>query len=187
MEGPHILLRALGTWVVAGGCALSAFSEPLRFVEQRVEIPERGTVTGYLVSINTNHFSFLPPPLWRTSHKPGGSAVAIISPDLATSIAIEFIARKPDEPPPKVATLFKERFAGAVSGDGFEFHTGLGASLAHDFHRKAAGGVRLTSRVVYVFTPASVIEFALTAPATKFEEHTIFFANVVSSFRAAGQ
>jgi hypothetical protein len=187
MEGPKILLRALGTWVLVWGCALSAFSEPLKFIERQVEIPERGTVTGYLVSVDTNHFSFLPPPLWRASHKPGANSIAIISPDLASSIAIEFIARKPDDTAPKATTLLNERFIGSVSGEGFEFQTGLGASMAHDLHRRAAGGVRLTSRVVYVVTPASIIEFALTAPAAKFEEHTIFFAHVVSSFRTAGQ
>jgi hypothetical protein len=186
MEASKTISRALGTWVIAAGCTLSAFSGPLKLIEQKINIPERGAVTGYLVSVETNHFSFLPPPLWRTSHKPGANSIAIMSPDLTSSISIEFIERIIDEPAPKPVALIEQRFAGAVSNGVFEFHTGFGPALAHDLRRKAGTDVRLTSRVVYVVTPTAIIEFALTAPAAKFEEYTIAFANVVNSFRPPG-
>ena len=178
-------LRALGTWVVLLGCALSTFSEPLKLVERQVDIPERGLVTGYLLSFGTNHFSFFPPPRWRTSHRPGANSVAIMSADGATSIAIEFLLPKPDEPEAK-STLIKSRFPEAVIGDSFDCSTGLGASTACDLRRKAAGDLRLTSRVIYVFTPAAAIEFTLTGPTANFADHTTAFASLVNSFRAAG-
>jgi hypothetical protein len=181
MEASKAISRAMTAWVVA--CALSAFSEPLRLIEHKIDIPERGAVTGYLVSVATNHFSFLPPPLWRASHKPGGNSVAIMSPDLTSSISIEFTKRNVDEPAPKPASLIKQRFAGAASGETFEFQTGLGVAAGHDLQRKGGDNVRLTSRVVYVITPAMTIEFALTTPAARFEEHATAFAHLVNSFR----
>ena len=177
-------LRALGTWVGLLGCALSAFSEPLKLVERQVNIPERGPVTGYLLSMGTNHFSFLPPPLWRTSHRPGANSVAIMSADGTTSIAIEFFSAKADQSDAK--SLIKTRFADAAIEDSFECSTGLGASTGCDLRRKAAGDLRLTSRVIYVFTPAAAIEFTLTGPTANFADHTTAFASVVNSFRPAG-
>jgi hypothetical protein len=178
-------LRALGTWVGLLGCALSTFSEPLKLVERQINIPERGLVTGYLLSSGTNHFSFLPPPLWRTSHRPGANSVAIISADGTTSIAIEFLSPKAEEPQAR-STLIKTRFPDAAVNDSFGCNTGLGASTASDLRRKAAGDLRLTSRVIYVFTPAATIEFTLTGPTASFADHTPAFASVVNSFRATG-
>src|SRR5688572_11373002 len=103
MEASKTISCAVGMWIVA--CALSAFAEPLRLIEHKINIPERGPVTGYLVSVETNHFSFLPPALWRTSHKPGANSIAVMSPDLTSSISIEFIKRNVDEPAPKPAVL----------------------------------------------------------------------------------
>jgi hypothetical protein len=175
-------LRALGTWVVLLGCALSTFSEPLKLVERQVNIPERGPVTDYLLSSGTNHFSFSPPPLWRTSHRPGANSVAIMSADGTTSIAIEFLSPKPDEPQAK-STLIKTRFPDVAIDDSFDCSTGLGPSTACDLRRKATGDVRLTSRVIYVFTPAAAIEFTLTGPTASFADHTTAFAGLVNSFR----
>jgi hypothetical protein len=177
-------LRALGTWVGLLGCALSTFSEPLKLVERQLNIPERGLVTGYLLSSGTNHFSFLPPPLWRTSHRPGANSVAILSANGTTSIAIEFLSPK-DEPQDR-STLIKTRFPDATLDNSFHCNTGLGASTASDLRRKAAGDLRLTSRVIYVFTSAATIEFTLTGPTANFADHTTPFASVVNSFRAAG-
>jgi hypothetical protein len=181
MEASKTISCAFGMCVLAG--ALSAFAEPLRLIEHKINIAERGAVTGYLVSVETNHFSFLPPPLWRTSHKPGANSIAIMSPDLTSSISIEFIKRNVDEPAPKPTALIKRRFAGAASGEPFEFQTGLGVAAGHDLQRKGGDNVRLTSRVVYAITPSTTIEFALTTPAAKFEEHTTAFAHLVNSFR----
>jgi hypothetical protein len=180
-------LRALGTWVVLLSCALSTFSGPLELIEQQIEIPERGPVTGYLLSLGTNHFSFLPPPRWRASHRPGANSVAIMSSDSTTSITIDFIAVKADGEGHNPLSLIKERFADTTPGESIDCHTGLGLAIGYDLQRKGASGLRLTSRVIYVLTPAAVIEFTLTAPAATFLVHATAFAGLVNSFRVAGK
>jgi hypothetical protein len=180
-------LRALGTWVVVLGCALSTFSEPLRLIERQIDIPERGSVTGYLLSLGTNHFSFFPPALWRTSHRPGAGSVVIMSSNGTTSISIDFLSVKPDEEMPKPLSLIKQRFADGAVGKAFDCHTGLGRAIAYDIQRKPANDLRLTSRVIYVFTPAAAVEFTLTGPTPTFSEHTTAFAGLVSSFRVPGR
>src|SRR5881397_2406463 len=74
--------------LLATSCHL--FGQVAVLTEHRVLIHERGEVLGYMISIETNHFSFLPPPEWRVSCKPGSKAVVMISPDLASSITIDF-------------------------------------------------------------------------------------------------
>lgn len=187
MKGQNSISRALGTWAVLLGCALSAFPEPLRLVEQQIQIPERGSVTGYLVSVETNHFSFLPPPGWRTSHKPGGNSIAILSTDLTTSITIQLTPLAPNEPRPRRMELLVHQFPDEIIGKSVRCHTGLGPSRSYDIDRKPVDGVRITSRIIHAFTPTFAVQFTLTAPAAKFDEHTTTFANLVNSFHPAGQ
>jgi hypothetical protein len=153
--------------------------------EHRVLIPERGEVLGYMMSIETNHFSFLPPPEWRVSCKPGSKTVVILSPDLASSITIDFpsIESTDDKPGQNWKKLLARRFTEAHLRESFACHTGIGEGAAFDIERNVANKSRLNSRVVYVMLGSAIAEFALTSPATRFADCTTTFENVVSSFR----
>src|SRR6059036_236714 len=70
--------------------ATRAFPQAATLTEHRVVIPERGEVPGYMVTLETNRFAFLPPPGWRVSCKPGAKCVVIISADLTSSITVDF-------------------------------------------------------------------------------------------------
>src|SRR5215216_7426893 len=76
---------------VLGVATTSALADSSRLAEHRVMIPERGEVLGYIVSVETNHYSFLPPPGFRVSCKPGAKAVVMIAADLTTSIIVDFL------------------------------------------------------------------------------------------------
>jgi hypothetical protein len=153
-----------------------ADSSPL--VEHRVMIPERGEVLGYIIKVDTNHYSFLPPPGWRTSCKPGSKAVVMIAADLTTSITIDFL-----EADTKTAQeLLGSRYPEAKARRNFTCLTGLGEGAAFDIERKTADAPTIASRVIYAMHESGVVEFTLTTPKSRFPEWTTTFANVVNSF-----
>jgi hypothetical protein len=175
-------MRAL-LMLLATSCQLLGQAAVL--TEHRVLIPERGEVLGYMMSIETNHFSFLPPPEWRVSCKPGSRAVVIISPDLASSITIDFspVEATEEKPEQHYKKLLAKRFPEAHVRETFAVHTGIGEGAAFDIERNGANKSRLNSRVVYVMLGSGIAEFALTSPATRFTDCMTTFGNVVSSFR----
>ena len=176
-------MRAIICFVVCLALAGLAFGQSAVLTEHRVMIPERGEVLGCLISFDTNHFSFLPPPTWRVSCKPGTKSVVMMSQDLTTSITIDFPEVENSDQKPTTKELLTARYANAKLRDSFACHTGVGGGNAFDIERKAANQVRLGSRVVYVNMGSSVIEFALTSPLSQFSEHTVALDNVVNTFR----
>jgi hypothetical protein len=191
-----------GAWLV---CSATQIFGQSQLAEHRVFIPERGEVVAYLVSVHTNHYSFLPPPVWRASCKPGANSIVIIADDLRTSITVDFINKADGDEPiaPKDATaailerqsptnnpayvraseLLSARYPEGRIRDAFVALTGAGAGVGFDLERKAASNTKLVSRVVYAAQDWGFVEFVLTAPPAKFAETTIIFANLINSFQ----
>jgi hypothetical protein len=152
-----------------------------------INVPERGEVLAYAVSVGTNHFQFMPPPQWRVGNAPGGKVVIIISPDLAVSMAIDFLEGPTVRGRQKNRheKLIVERYPASRSRDRFAARTGLGEGPASDIEREAADGSKVISRVIHARAGSAVVEFMLTAPAKKFSESTALFAGLVNSFQPA--
>jgi hypothetical protein len=168
--------------VLALGCVDAAGSG--RLSEHRVMIPERGEVLGYMISVETNHYSFLPPPGWRVSCKPGAKAVVMIAVDLTTSITVDFLEADTTKTVQKLAGEFlSSRYPEGRRLQTFAFLTGLGEGTACDIERQSGDAPKLASRVVYAIQDSRVIEFTLTTPKARFAEWTTTFANVVNSFQ----
>lgn len=177
-------------WFIQAACALLLSACPAAWAgstlaEHRLVIPERGEVPAYLFSVDTNHFSFVAPPGWRTSSRPGSQTVVIISEDLAQSITIEFLQNDPAEPSARQrATRFVgDRYPDARIRETFTCRTGLGKGRVFDLQRGAADKVRLSSRVIYVSREWGTVEFTLTTPQAKFAEALPIFENLVNSFQ----
>jgi hypothetical protein len=160
-----------------------AFGQGAKLSEYRVTIPERGEVVGYMVSIESNRFCFLPPPEWAASCKPGGKTVVLLSSDRATSITMEFLNHENvGNPGAAFDRLLASRYADARLKEKFECHTGLGAGFAFAIERENANKIRVASRVIYAVVDVYAVEFALTGPTAKFASHVTTFENVVNSF-----
>lgn len=172
-------------WVaVLGVATTSALADSSRLAEHRVMIPERGEVLGYLVSVGTNHYSFLPPPGWRVSCKPGAKAVVMIAVDLTTSITVDFLEADTTKTAQKRAgELLSSRYPEGRQLQTFTFLTGLGEGTGFDIERQSGDAPKVASRVVYAIQDPGVVEFTLTTPRARFAECTTAFANVVNSFQ----
>lgn len=176
--------------LIRTACALLLFACPgawagSTLAEHRLVIPERGEVPAYLFSIDTNHFSFLAPPGWRTSSRPDSRTIVIISEDLAQSITVEFLKNDPAEPGARQRAnrFVRDRYPDARIRETFTCRTGLGKGRVFDLKRSAADKVRLSSRVVYVSRDWGTVEFALTTPQAKSAESLPIFENLVNSFQ----
>jgi len=176
-------MRAVIWFILCVAAGALAFGQPAVLTEHRVMIPERGEVLGCMISFDTNHFSFLPPPAWRVSCKPGTKSVVMMSQDLSSSITIDFPDLENSDQKQTAKDLLTARYANAKLRGTFACHTGIGGGNAFDIERKAANQVRLNSRVVYVDLGSSVVEFALTSPLSQFSEHTAALDNLVNTFR----
>jgi hypothetical protein len=174
--------RALALFAAAALIEAPARAELLG---HRVMIPERGEVIAYIVTFETNHYSFLPPPGWRVSSKPNSRGVVMIASNLTTSITVDFIGFEsvPDRIDDALKDLLSVRYPDGRLQERFPSFSGLGGATAFDVERKAANSLSLASRVVYASQPWGVVEFTLTAPTAKFAEFTASFANTVNSFQ----
>lgn len=167
-----------------GVATTSALADSSRLAEHRVMIPERGEVLGYIVSVETNHYSFLPPPGWRVSCKPGAKAVVMIAVDLSTSITVDFLEADTSKPVgQRAGELLSSRYPEGRQVQTFAVFTGLGEGTAFDIERQLGDAPKVASRVVYATQGSTVVEFTLTTPKARFAEWMTTFANVVSSFQ----
>lgn len=162
---------------------IPALADSSRLAEHRITIPERGEVVGYVVTVDTNHYSFLPPPGWRVSCKPGAKAVVMIAVDLTTSITVDFLEADATKPVQmRAGELLSSRYPEGRQLQTFAVFTGLGEGTAFDIERRSGDAPKLASRVVYARQDSGVVEFTLTTPKARFAEWTTPFANVVNSF-----
>lgn len=153
-------------------------------LEHRVTIPERGEVLAYIVTFETNHYSFLPPPGWRVSSKPNSRGVVMIASNLTTSITVDFIGFEsvPEGTDDALKHLLSVRYPDGRLQERFATFSGLGGATAFDVERKAADSLVLGSRVIYASQPWGMVEFTLTAPTARSAEFRASFANMVNSF-----
>lgn len=158
---------------------------PATLSEHRLLVPERGEVSAFLLTVDSNRFSFIAPPGWRTSCKPGTRTVVMLSDDLAKSMTIEFLDTDIAIPSSRERNhqMVAARYPDATVRETFTCRTGLGKGRAFDLARKGADKIRLTSRVVYVSRQWGTIEFALTVPGEKSPDCLTLFDNVVNSFQ----
>ena len=177
------LQRIQSAWITLTLATITALADPSRLAEHRITIPERGEVVGYVVTVDTNHYSFLPPPTWRVSCKPGAKAVVMIAADLTSSITIDFLEADTTKTMQKRAgELLSSRYPEGRLRQTFGFLTGLGEGTAFDIERQSGDAPKLASRVVYAIQDSGFVEFTLTTPKARFAEWSTTFANVVNSF-----
>jgi hypothetical protein len=179
-------------WVIAGlwleGLFFlgSAGENEFGFSSQSLSIPERGTVTAYVVRLQTNRFVFLPPLGWKAQYDVGEQTVTLQSRDQASRIAltIHLTDSSTNEPPsverwrqwiqenqPEVRLLAEQPcYAREMKG------------WAFDGEHITARNIKLRHRWAFISGDQVHIEFHLTCPGAAFKEHEFAFGNLLTSF-----
>jgi len=177
----------IGFWIVAIAAVSRLIADEVRFFPQAFDIPERGKVTAYVLLLQTNRFTFLPPPQWQVNFEPKERRSLLTSPDLTAAITIQVLSlehppKAPLEAEPLRAELMR-RFPGAKILRESRCYLSAIQGLAFDLERAGDKGARVVTRQAFAPFSGGMLEFSLTAPQNKFESLRLAFSNVLTSFQ----
>lgn len=161
-------------------------AEGARFFACSLFIPERGEVTGYVLVVGANRFSFIPPAGWQLKYDARQAALRLTPPDFAASISVRILPADPPSADGSLAEALQpkllQRFPGArivsvqpcyLSGlEGVEF----------DVEQTTGQGIKLATRVCWVPFAGGLAEFCLTTTAGRLEESGLALNVLMTSF-----
>jgi hypothetical protein len=178
--------KAAGLLLVSAWLPVSQAAEDYRFFPQPVLIPERGEVTGYVLVLGTNRFSFLPPPKWQVTYEAAEHRAVLRPQDLQASMTFKItLTNSPGAKPPDKEALRQRALEASPEGRiirEMPCHTYGLSGFSFDLERVAGNRTRLLTRQAYVPCPGGLLEFTLTTPAEKFAKFRPIFSNLMTSF-----
>jgi hypothetical protein len=197
----HISNRAVRWFAgMLTGLILSASvakaAEDFVVVNDQVEIPERGKVTGYSILAEGHRFSFLPPLQWRMESNRGEKSVTFTRRTLETAIRLRLLSSGEGDKPVETGTgpegerwrqLVKARYPGAEIVREFVCQTGSGPGVAFDLNHGIGQHLRLESRVAFVTYGKGIVEIGQTGLAGKVEPAYEEFGTLLTSLRIQAQ
>ena len=159
-----------------------------RLFTRPLEIPERGTVTSYVLQSAEGEFQFLPPSNWVVQENAATRSVVVMARDLTTSISFRIVEAGSEwegqADTNRWRNAISEKFPEARILAEFRCYTGSGEGSAFDLERKAANKSKVRTRFAFVPLEAGTVEFNLTAAAGDFDNLQWVFGNMLTSFHA---
>lgn len=160
-------------------------------VNEPVNIPERGLVTGYSVLTMEHRFSFIPPLEWRLESNRSELSVTLTPREMDTAIRIKLLpgqdSSKEDAEADWAGRLVKARYPDAEIKDRFECHTGGSSGVSFDLRQDYGGNLRLDSRVAFVPYEKGAIEIRQTSLAGKLTPKYLELGTLLTSLRIASR
>jgi len=150
-------------------------------------IPERGSVTRYLLVTTNHHYSFIAPEGWAVSFVRERRRIALEAVGLAGgAMAIEVR----EKTAPRRASDWQawrrdataSRAPAKVIG-GFPAYSATGKGEGMDLLWPQSGGAQRAARVVLIVGAGSELEFTLSTAREHFEAHQRALTRLLSSFR----
>lgn len=139
-----VLMRAAVALVAAGFIAHAAGG--FQFFSRVISIPERGKITGYVLVLGGNRFSFIPPPGWQLKYHANQGTVMLTPPDYAASLSVRILPADPPSPTGSLAeslqTKVLKQFPGARIVSVQPCHLSDFAGLAFELERTAGQGTK---------------------------------------------
>ena len=182
MNGP-LILAFIG---LLSFQAAAADSPGLRLVPTRIVIPERGALTGYILTTASNTVSFLPPERWKVEKK--SKQVIITAPDLSATLTLlvfDDLRRTNGWDWAEVRREVCARVPGSRLIRETDCHASDAPGKAYDIEQIAANGSKLVRRTAIVPFQSGVAEITLTAVKSQFPDQTYVFGTFMSSLRFA--
>ena len=168
-------------------CGLSGPAQDFRLLPNRVMIPERGEVAGYMILTASNKFSFLPPHGWKVSGSPADNKVILMTRDLVASVTLTVRAERADKPEPASSEQFRqrleERYPEARIVRELTCYTGGNKGVGFDLEHTAKDRPSMSTRLVFVPYEGGLVEFNLTTPTRAFPSFHPAFGNLLTSFQ----
>lgn len=188
----HIRWAKSALALICAWLAAQAAEGP-RFFACSFSIPERGEVTGYVLVLGSNRFSFIPPAGWQVKYDANQGAVRLTAPDYAASISVCILPADPQSPAEAWAEALRKkvakRFPGASITSEQPSYLGDLEGLAFDLEWTAGPQAKVASRVCWFPLSGALVELRLTTAAPKLKEQSAPFNVLLASFEveAGGQ
>ena len=188
VAGTLLLPQPAGAADAAENCATnpSALKAEVKFLGGPGLMPvNRGFVTA-----GTNKFTFLMPDGFRLETS-DPQKLTLASPDLSCLITWRIVGPAPSEAPAPDHALYRELLLSRHPGSQIleQFTLGAAGRLgpAFDLRWGAAGGLVRRERVLFISSPAGVMEFSLVSSLEKFDAGRQRFDAWLVSFRASDE
>jgi hypothetical protein len=151
-----------------------------------ISIPERGEVTGYVLLLGGDRFSFIPPPGWQLKYGANQRVIMLTPPDHAASLSVRILPADPPSPTESLAESLQEkvlkRFPGARMVNVQPCYLSDFEGLAFELERTTGQGTKLATRVCSVPFPGGVVEFCLTTTPGKLKQYGVSLNVLMTSF-----
>lgn len=183
---PGLVLLTIGL-LLACRPASAAPTNEFRLSMRPLVIPERGTVTSYVLQTSHGRFSFLPPLHWAMKEKAATREVVMMARSLTTSIRFKIVQDTPE--PAMEARVARWREAasenypdGKITAE-FPCYTSKVAGVAFDLERVAPNKTKIFSRLAFIPLSDGRVEFELTTTSSELADTRLAFGNLLTSFR----
>jgi len=183
---PGLVLLTVGL-LHASGLAFAAPTNEFRLAMCPLVIPERGTVTGYLLQTSQGRFSFLPPLNWAVKEKAAAKEVVMMARNLISSIRLRIVQDTPaanrEAQLARWREVVSENYSdGKVTAE-FPCYTSKVTGVAFDLERVAANKAKIFTRLAFIPLSDGRVEFELTTTFNETADVRLAFGNLLTSFR----
>ncbi|HKQ38640.1 MAG TPA: hypothetical protein VJ063_11220 [Verrucomicrobiae bacterium] len=149
----------------------------------RVEIPERGEVSGYLCVLGTNKYSFIGPGGWKPEAKLDRREVVFISPELDASLTFKVQEGIGAAGGKDSHEAVLQRFPNATIVDEFNCYAADQIGRGYVLDQKAADKGKVKIRYGIIAVPGGTAEFILRAPGVRMPDLHLLYGRFLASFR----
>jgi len=162
-------------------------AETFRLYKRPLLIPERGTVQSYVLETPDCQFSFLPPPNWVVKENASREEVVMMARDFTTGIRFKILSSKTGtdgrfDVEDRRRQVFASYPGAKITGE-FPCYASNARGIGFDLERTVGKRLKIATRLSYIPVPTGWLEFSLTTPSEKLEQHGFAFGNFLTSFR----
>jgi hypothetical protein len=162
-------------------------SNEVQLLTEQLNIPERGQVTAFVLKVQTNRFSFMPPPEWRATCEAAESKIVLLPKDLSASIIICVRSNANSTDKPLEVKMLREKLARRFPEATLiaDFPCYCNSLQGHAFHleRTTANGVKIPSCIAFFGIIGWEIDFELTTTNKYYKKRFQSFLNLMGSFQ----
>ncbi len=163
-------------------------SDDARLYRELVNIPERGDVTGYVLSTKDYELSFISPAKWSVKFDGATDAATLLPPGLEAGISISIDVQPFLETTPTLSDRLREgilkRYPDATIVSEFTSFAGGKRGVVIDFERRIEKDEVQTSfrRALFEFDEG-LVEFELRASSARFPDYHHAFGALLNSLK----
>jgi hypothetical protein len=183
---PGLALLSVG--LLCGCCLASAApTNEFRLSMRPLMIPERGTVTSYVLQTSQGRFSFLPPLNWVVKEEAATKEVVMMARNLITSIRFKIVEDALEATMEARVARWRQTMSenypdGKITAE-FPCYTSKVAGVALDFDRVAPNKTKIFTRLAFIPLSGGRVEFELTTTSGELTDPRLAFGNFLTSFR----